>query len=102
MVAKRIALILLIVALGIGIFHAPIMRAVTGSFDMTVRVVDSVGNVLGGTAYAPVTLSRDCTITSAGAITCTKTNNVAFAASATTDTTVATNITTGTLATARI
>ncbi len=52
MVAKRIALILLVVALGIGIFHAPIMRAVTASFDMTVRVVDSAGNVLNGTASA--------------------------------------------------
>ncbi len=49
---KRIALILLVVALGIGIFHAPIMRAVTASFDMTVQIVSSTGTVLGGVASA--------------------------------------------------
>jgi hypothetical protein len=32
----------------------------------------------GGTAYAPVSLSQDCTMTSAGVVTCTKSNNVAF------------------------
>ena len=47
-------------------------------------------------------MSQDCTITNAGVITCTKTNNVAFAASATTDTTNATNITSGTLPTGRL
>jgi hypothetical protein len=48
----------------------------------------SAGQILagnaGGTAYAPVSLSQDCVITSLGAITCTKTNNVSFTALATT------------------
>jgi len=59
-----------------------------------------VGNT-GGTAYAPQTVSGDCVLTNAGAITCTKTNGTSFAASATTDTTNAGNITSGTLSTAR-
>lgn len=37
----------------------------------------------GASAYAPVSLSQDCTITSAGVITCLKTNNVAFSGTAT-------------------
>jgi hypothetical protein len=41
-----------------------------------------LGNV-GGTAYAPQTMTQDCTISNAGVITCTKTNNVAFSGLAT-------------------
>jgi len=37
----------------------------------------------GATAYAPVTMSQDCTMTAAGVITCTKTNNTAFGTFAT-------------------
>jgi hypothetical protein len=59
-------------------------------------IVGSAGGIAVG-----VPLSGDCTIVSAGAITCTKTNGVAFAPSATTDTTNASNISTGTLAAAR-
>ena len=55
-----------------------------------------VGNS-GGTAYAPQTISGDCSFNSSGVIICTKTNGVAFAASATTNTTNASNITSGTL-----
>ena len=37
----------------------------------------------GATAYAPVTMSQDCTLTTAGVITCLKTNNVSFGTFAT-------------------
>lgn len=63
------------------------------------------GQVLVGVTGAPAqmaTLSQDCTITNAGVITCTKTNNVAFAPSATTDTTNAGNITSGNLSVNRL
>jgi len=59
---------------------------------------------LGVTGSPPqmATMSQDCVITNAGAITCTKTNNVAFAPSATTDATNANNITSGVLTPARL
>jgi len=74
------------------------------SFNLTGLLVSNGGGPTGATN--PVTsmpaMNGDCTISlTSGAITCTKTNNVAFATSATTDTTNATNITTGTLAVAR-
>jgi hypothetical protein len=40
-----------------------------------------IGNA-GGTAYAPLSLSQDCTLASTGVITCAKSNNVAFGTAA--------------------
>jgi hypothetical protein len=40
-----------------------------------------IGNA-GGTAYAPLSLSQDCTLASTGVITCAKSNNVAFSTAA--------------------
>lgn len=59
-----------------------------------------VGNV--SNLPVDVAMSQDCTLSNTGVITCTKTNNVAFATSATTDTTNATNITSGNVSAARM
>lgn len=59
-----------------------------------------VGN--GSNNPAGVAMSGDCTLANTGAVTCTKTNGVAFAASATTDTTNGSNIGSGTVAAARL
>lgn len=70
------------------------------------NTVPSAGQLLlgntGGTAYAPVSMTGDCTITFAGVITCAKTGGVSFAASATTDATNANNLGSGTLNHARL
>lgn len=83
--------------------HGVLVGAATN--PLTQLAVGANGQLLlGSTGADPAfgTMSQDCTITSAGVITCTKTNNVAFATSATTDTTNATNISSGTLPTARL
>jgi hypothetical protein len=79
----------------------PPVNGGTGSSTTPGAAQIAVGNA-GGTAYAPVSLSQDCTITSLGVITCTRTNNVLFSPSATTDATNASNIGSGTLAGARM
>ena len=53
--------------------------------------------IADGSAWQSVAESGDCTVSNAGAQTCTKTSGATFATSATTDTTSATNVTTGTL-----
>jgi hypothetical protein len=83
--------------------HAPIIG--NGSADIKALAALTNGQIVVGATGAdpaPQSMSQDCTMTSAGIVTCTKTNNVAFATSATTDTTNATNITSGTLPAGRL
>lgn len=77
---------------------APTYQTAGGSGAALPNTQIFVGNV--SNVATAVAMSRDCTIANTGAITCTKTNNVAFATSATTDTTNASNISSGTLNTA--
>lgn len=60
----------------------PASEGGTGSASTPSAGQVAVGNA-GATAFAPVTFSQDCTITSLGVITCLKTNNVSFTGLAT-------------------
>lgn len=66
-----------------GLFLSTPLAAGQGGTGVT--TVPASGTILvgQGSAYGNRTLSNDCTITNTGAITCTKTNNVAFTALAT-------------------
>jgi hypothetical protein len=44
--------IALVIAAGVGILRVPILQAVTAAYQETVRIVDSAGNVINGTASA--------------------------------------------------
>lgn len=77
----------------------------TSSGTITATGSPASGNLAkfsGGTSITNGDLSGDCSTSGALAVTCGKTNGVAFAPSATTDTTNAANISSGTLASARL
>src|SRR5665213_3354905 len=86
--------------------HAvPIGRG-DGIIGFSAATTGTAGRVLtdkgSGVDPAFVVMSQDCTFSSTGIITCTRTNNVPFAPSATTDTTNAANITSGNLSVNRL
>ena len=72
-------------AIGSGVYEAYLGYTPTNA-AVVPSTVPSAGQLLigntGGTAYAPVSLSGDCTVTYGGAITCTKSNGTAFGSGA--------------------
>lgn len=50
--AWRSFLILFVVGFGVGLFRVPILKAVTASYNQTIRIVSSTGTVLNGIASA--------------------------------------------------
>ncbi len=85
-----------------GTYPGPTVAKINGATLGTTTATDKNVLIADGSQWVSRAISGDGTISNTGALTVTKTNNVAFAASATTDTTVATNISSGTLASARL
>lgn len=85
-----------------GTYPSPTVASINGVALGTTTATS--GNVLigSGTQWVTKAISGDATLSSAGALTVTKTNGVSFAASATTDTTNASNISSGTLNSSRL